>query len=406
MQKEPQNLLKKNIATTIGELSLTQFNVLPKTGKPKETEWTVLACIVQEQNSNFEVVSLGTGSKCIGKTKMCPKGTILNDSHAEVICRRAFIRYLYTCMTRDSLIFSFNEHSNKFSLKPNIKFHFFTTRVPCGDAAIFPKENDEDISGVIMSSNVEEDIPSKKRKIDDIYRTGAKCLEHDSKQDLKTVGSDYHVFGVVRTKPGRGDRTASVSCSDKLAKWCHLGIQGALLMVLLESPIYLSSFTILDEPEFCQEALSRALYGRLDNVELLLPFSRNILDVYKINIDFPYSKKQDNQPCSSSIIWFKTHKEKFLEVAVNGRRQGATKKHLFSEKGQLKICKLELFKMFINKLKEFSIPVPSQGDLDTLTYSDAKKISIIYQKNWIILKKKFGAWSNKDSTLLNFVINN
>ena len=31
--------------------------------------------------------------------------------------------------------------------------------------------------------------------------------------------------GVLRRKPGRGDATLSMSCSDKLAKWCCLGIQ-------------------------------------------------------------------------------------------------------------------------------------------------------------------------------------
>lgn len=31
--------------------------------------------------------------------------------------------------------------------------------------------------------------------------------------------------GVLRRKPGRGDATLSMSCSDKLAKWCCLGVQ-------------------------------------------------------------------------------------------------------------------------------------------------------------------------------------
>ena len=31
--------------------------------------------------------------------------------------------------------------------------------------------------------------------------------------------------GVVRRKPGRGDATLSMACSDKLARWCLLGLQ-------------------------------------------------------------------------------------------------------------------------------------------------------------------------------------
>ena len=45
-------------------------------------------------------------------------------------------------------------------------------------------------------------------------------------QDLKLPGRDYHTsLGAVRTKPGRGDPTRSLSCSDKLLKWRALGLQ-------------------------------------------------------------------------------------------------------------------------------------------------------------------------------------
>ena len=39
--------------------------------------------------------------------------------------------------------------------------------------------------------------------------------------------------GVLRRKPGRGDATLSMSCSDKLAKWCCLGIQVSSLSVFV-----------------------------------------------------------------------------------------------------------------------------------------------------------------------------
>ncbi len=59
----------------------------------------------------------------------------------------------------------------------------------------------------------------------------------------------YSAFGALRTKPGRADSIPSISmsCSDKILKWCLLGIQGAAASLRFE-PIYLSSIVIGDVP--------------------------------------------------------------------------------------------------------------------------------------------------------------
>lgn len=222
----------KDFFNKIAKISLDHFNQLPKTGKPSLNEWTVLSCIVKHnlKDESFEVVALGTGSKCIGKNKMSPFGDVLNDSHAEIICRRSFLRYLYAeatlSVTKRSSIFNFNEELQKLLLESNIKFHFFTTHVPCGDAAIFHKQNLEDFGNILIqeesieqntvvetvseengkvsfkrrnsSSNEERQVKKSK----DIFRTGAKCIPVNQDQDKFEEGINYHVTGVVRTKPG------------------------------------------------------------------------------------------------------------------------------------------------------------------------------------------------------------
>jgi hypothetical protein len=58
------------------------------------------------------------------------------------------------------------------------------------------------------------------------------------------VEAGCQAVGALRRKPGRGDATLSMSCSDKLSRWCCLGVQGSLLSGLLSHPIYLSTLTL------------------------------------------------------------------------------------------------------------------------------------------------------------------
>lgn len=82
--------MPKDFADQVARLCLEKFSDLPNQGKPVcGKEWTLLSGIVQsslkENGIHLKVVSLASGTKCIGASKLCSKGMVINDSHAEVL---------------------------------------------------------------------------------------------------------------------------------------------------------------------------------------------------------------------------------------------------------------------------------------------------------------------------------
>lgn len=80
----------------------------------------------------------------------------------------------------------------------------------------------------------------------------------------------YSSFSCLRTKPGRADSppTTSHSCSDKLAVWSLLGLQGALLSQLGMQRLPIDALVIGGVPEEHRERVGeeagRAVGGRLE----------------------------------------------------------------------------------------------------------------------------------------------
>ena len=132
---------------------------------------------------------------------------------------------------RNSKIFKKSmSEEGKFEIKPDVKVHFYTSSLPCGDCQIHQMNP-------IDQSEETDEPPEKKLKIlesfvssrvlageIDYHRTGAKPVPGtDVPED--TLGN---VRGLTRTKGGRGPPSSSMSCSDKIAKWIAFGIQARI----------------------------------------------------------------------------------------------------------------------------------------------------------------------------------
>lgn len=345
--------------------------------------------ICHRRNSLF--VCHFAGTKCIGQQAMSANGDILNDSHAEVMCRRGFMRYLYNeimLAKASKSIFTLNHVTKKFEMNGNLTFHFFTTHGPCGDASIFGNETTDAI----------EEIPAKKPKLNgnnDNF-TGAKIITSDFDAPLDLM---VQSIGAIRTKPGRGIRTLSMSCSDKMAKWNVLGVQGALLLVIIGKPIYLQSITMCRTPYGNMEAAERAIWKRFDSAHIDLPSNNYVImkpTVRESNgVQFQFEKFGELEPSPCSIVWCRVS-DRPHEVAIAGKRQGVTKKKINTASGRLLITKRELFKKFIEAMNYWENDLHNACVVETMTYAEAKNVSFEYQNAWKKLKENyFRIWTTK-----------
>ncbi|KAE8608766.1 hypothetical protein XENTR_v10011599 [Xenopus tropicalis] len=465
-------------ADEIAALSYGHYTTqLPKQGLPDPSrEWTLMAAVIQIESVEDtkvikKVVAMGTGTKCIGQAKLRKTGDVLQDSHAEIIAKRSFQRYLLHQLslavsdTKDCLFIPGTE-KGKWMLRPEISFVFFTSHTPCGDASIIPVISHEDELGHPLPSEVTEkdhssnnvcesvnttykrkvrseedlgfiskkmkhsiesdeiltrpknyeeenrhDFPSTCQKALDVHRTGAKCVAGEL-QDSYSPGVNYHTVGVLRIKPGRGDRTMSMSCSDKMARWNVLGCQGALLMHFLQQPIYLSAVVVGKCP-FSQDAMERALYNRCHKV-LSLPcaFRLNRVQIIQSDLEFQHGRhaltKKDATrklvPCGAAVSWSAVPHHP-LDVTANGYRQGTTRKAIGSPQCRSRICKAEIFNTFrelVQRLseKQRSESLSSQG---LKTYWDYKAAAITYQEAWNCLRQQaFTSWIQTPRDFLMF----
>ena len=98
-----------------------------------------------------EVVSLGTGNRCIVGTRMSLEGLTVNDCHAEVISRRGLLRFLYQKLLDHeeddpkSIYEPVTDGADgaTLRLKPGVTFHMYISTAPCGDGALFsPRDNE------------------------------------------------------------------------------------------------------------------------------------------------------------------------------------------------------------------------------------------------------------------------
>ncbi|GBP55245.1 Double-stranded RNA-specific editase Adar [Eumeta japonica] len=235
----PAGSLPQILADHIGKLVNEKFNELMK-GDLVHSKRKVLAGIVITTNNAPEmakVIAVTTGTKCVSGEHMSVRGRTLNDCHAEVAARRCLQRYLYsqlllyanskdpTCTLNDSDLEPVP--GGGYQLKSDRQVHLYVSTAPCGDGRIFSPH---------------EDLESEPDRHPNRLARGQLRTKIESGEGTIPV---KNCSNVIQTWDGvlQGERLLTMSCSDKVARWCIVGLQGALLSHFLK-PVYLHSLVL------------------------------------------------------------------------------------------------------------------------------------------------------------------
>ncbi|XP_045581268.1 double-stranded RNA-specific editase 1 isoform X2 [Procambarus clarkii] len=380
----PNIHMPQTIADKIAKLVCDKFSALTS-GNPTLAKRKVLAGIVMTNDKDLDdmkVISVATGTKCINGEHLSLQGQCINDCHAEIVARRCLRHFLYAQLeklavsykngTTSNTIFEQVDGQTGFRVCPHYKFHLYINTAPCGDARIFaPHEEEADRT---------DRHPNRQSR--GLLRT--KIESGEGTIPIKAGADNIQTWdGVLQ-----GERLRTMSCSDKIARWNVVGLQGALLSHFLE-PIYLESIVL--GSLFSATHMYRAVCGRIELTVSGLPPPYK-LNQPKMNQGSSTESRQPQKAPTISVNWDCEGDQVEVLNAMTGRQEGESYSRL---------CK----RRFLSRFLELVDNLPTLTEVDPgaakcLSYGEIKALSSTYQTSKRAVVSAFGRaglgqWINK-----------
>ncbi|MBZ3870316.1 Double-stranded RNA-specific editase B2 [Sciurus carolinensis] len=371
---------KPEFADSVSQLVTQKFRELTVGLTSVHARHKALAGIVMTKGLDTrqaQVIVLSSGTKCISGEHISDQGLVVNDCHAEIVARRAFLHFLYAQLelhlskrredSERSIFVRLKEGG--YRLRENILFHLYVSTSPCGDARLnSPYEITTDL-------NSSKHIVRK-------FRGHLRTKIESGEGTVPVRGPS-----AVQTWDGilLGEQLVTMSCTDKIARWNVLGLQGALLCHFIE-PVYLHSIVVGSLHHTGH--LARVMSHRMEDIGPLpaaYQHNRPLLS--------GVSQAEARQPGKSphfSVNWVVGNADLEIINATTGKRSCG---------GSSRLCKHVFSARWARLYGRLSTWTPSHGDTPSM-YCEAKLGAHTYQSVKQQLFKAFqkaglGTWVRK-----------
>lgn len=248
------------------------------------SQTVVAGVVLMTQDGVLECVALGAGTRVVPDSVVetdVATGRVVADLHGEVLARRAFVAYVMHELEalrnrrqeRESLIVAVpssdedGEALHRPRFRTDISIHFYSSSAPCGNACVrrWAKPPGDDIFDAELSPNEWPRRPHRLfRATHRAEGEVAVLCKVDPLADAPPTIATGGFPPPGTCLPDDAAASSRASCSDKLARWCSVGLEGSLVRSLVDSASRtLAPDTVTVGRKFCRPHLERAVCCRV-----------------------------------------------------------------------------------------------------------------------------------------------